>query len=356
MRKIGLIKPLARVLPAAYDEALSYYEELCILISAISEIDDDVADLTTRLTEAEKTLQENSELLHTHTLQITQLMGNYQSLTAQMGELETELQSVKQTAENAFEYAMDLTPRVGNLETDNTTNKSNISALQTSVSEINSNLTELKENYNLIKSQVDILSERYDEVKTNVDTLNATVQSLSRQLTTLESTVSSVKSTAEQAEQDIDELQPKISNLELVNNRRKQNIWNYSTKSTNYSVDPTKMVVKTVFYGTAPNPTSGTLTCKISMGQTSYDMNIINIPNDFEIGWFIVFNFNAYSLLDNTSGILGITAEIHVDKNAPQVINLNVPGIFGGPSADEKMFSVKASNSANISVKELTEN
>lgn len=169
MRKIGLIKPLARVLPAAYDEALSYYEELCILISAISEIDDDVADLTTRLTEAEKTLQENGELLHTHTLQITQLMGNYQSLTAQLGELETELQSVKQTAENAFEYAMDLTPRVGNLETDNTTNKSNISALQTSVNEINSSISELNEKITSIETQISQINDSYTSLNNKVE-------------------------------------------------------------------------------------------------------------------------------------------------------------------------------------------
>lgn len=337
-----MANPITNILPESYDESLSYYEqvrevavtvnevieEINTIDGSITDIESSVSSLTTRVTTVEGDVGDLNTTVTSLTSRVTAVEGEVDTLNTDMTGVKSDITSI---------------------ESDLTTAKSDISTIKGQITTINSSISTLQDDLDALENTQ----------STDYNELNGKITALTTRVTTLEGTVKTLDTTVDNLSQQVagfntrlNNVEESVEDLEIANNRRTGNVWSNTTKNFPYNSVITNSVKKTIISNDGLKPTSGTLTVTCG-GSSQLAAGSVPIPDDFEIGWFIVFEYDTYTLVNQQSGVLAITAKVYLDNQKPTIYTLPVPRTLGTPTAGTKSVSISASNTANIIVTEL---
>lgn len=337
-----MANPITNILPENYDESLSYYEQVREVAVAVNEVIEEISTIDGSITDIESSV---SSL----TTRVTTVEGDVGDLNTSVTSLTSKVTAVEGEVDTLNTDMTGVKSDITSIESDLTTAKSDISTIKGQITTINSSISTLQSDLEALENTQ---STEYNE-------LNGKITALTKRVTTLESTVKTLDTTVDNLSQQvagyntrITNIEESVENLEIANNRRTGNVWSNTTKTFPYNSAITNSVKKTIISNNGLNPTSGTLT--VTCGGTSQlSAGSVPIPDDFEIGWFIEFEYDTYTLINQQSGVLGITAKVYVDNQKPTIYTLPVPRTLGTPTAGIKSVTISASNSSNIVVTEL---
>lgn len=323
-----MANPITNILPESYDESLSYYEQVREVATTVNEVIDEVNTINSSITEIESDVGDLNTTVTSLTSRVSAVEGEVDTLNTDMTGVKSDITSI---------------------ESDLTTAKSDISTIKGQITTINSSISTLQSDLEALENTQ----------STDYNELNGKITALTTRVTTLEGTVETLDTTVDNLSQQvagyntrITNIEESVENLEIANNRRTGNVWSNTSKTFPYNSVITNSVKKTIISNNGLNPTSGTLTVTCG-GSTQLSAGSVPIPDDFEIGWFIEFDYDTYTLINQQSGVLAITAKVYVDNQKPTIYTLPVPRTLGTPTAGTKSVTITASNTANIVVVEL---
>ena len=185
-----------KVIPLAFNESLSYMEQICNLISyientlvpainnnanAIKELQAYVQELKKLLDKLEQKVDENFITLNT-------------KIDTTKEELNTKIDTTKEELTNIINgINATLTNAIQNLNTKvvehiNASNEK-FNSLDTSIESINNNINTINTNINTINTNIGSINTNIDTINTNIDTINTEVGTMKEQIQTIDTNV-----------------------------------------------------------------------------------------------------------------------------------------------------------------------
>ena len=284
-----------KVIPLAFNESLSYMEQICNLISyientlvpainnnanAIKELQEYVQELKKLLDKLEQKVDENFITLNTK-IDTTKEELNTKIDTIKE-ELTTLINNVNDTLTNAIN---DLDSKV--VEHINASNEK-FNALDTSIESINTNIETINTNIDTINTNIDTINTNIGTINTEVETINTNIETINTEVETINTEVGTINTEVGTMKEQIQTIDTNVTqNTNDITNLKKNGLdWN-SRKSATIS-----------FYN-----------CKgTSQIQADFSKNLTSTY--FSLTYLSTYTIKFNSFNDNTN-----PPEIHIDTN-----------------------------------------